>query len=86
MFNVYFQMNEKLSELLAQILHAEEVNKASTNSPKTKPDSKFKFREPKRDTVVVIPRSLLQHTVKIPEEVIFVLFTYCQQFVLKFCL
>ena len=72
MFNVYFQMNEKQSELLAQILHAEEVNKASTNSPKTKPDNKFKFREPKRDTV------------KIPEEVIFVLFTYCQQFVLKF--
>ena len=55
-------MNEKQSELLAQILHAEEVNKASTNSPKTKPDNKFKFHEPKRDTV------------KIPEEVILVLF------------
>jgi hypothetical protein len=50
------KMNEKQSELLAQILHAEEVNKASTNSPKTKPDNKFKFHEPKRDTV------------KIPEE------------------
>ena len=38
------------------------MNKVPTNSPKTKPDNKFKFHEPKRDTV------------KIPEEVIFVLF------------
>ena len=57
-------MNEKQSELLAQILHAEEVNKASTNSPKTKPDNKFKFHEPKRDTV------------KIPEEVIHIVSCY----------
>ena len=66
-------MNEKQSELLAQILHAEEVNKASTNSPKTKPDNKFKFHEPKRDTV------------KIPEEVILVLFYILSAVCLELC-